>query len=55
MNDIINNNICLIDAGVSEKYFKLVLLMQKSAGVREAEVEGVAIAVGTCKISLNRS
>ena len=31
-----------------------ILLVQKSACIGEAEVEGVAVAVGTCKRSLNR-
>ena len=32
-----------------------ILLVQKSTGVGEAGVKGVAVAVGTCKGSLNRS
>ena len=32
-----------------------ILLVQKSVGVGEAGVEGVAVAAGTCKESLNRS
>ena len=32
-----------------------ILLVQKSTDVGEAGVEGVVIAIGTCKESLNRS
>ena len=32
-----------------------ILLVQKSAGVGEAVVEGVVVAAGTCKESLNQS
>ena len=32
-----------------------ILLVQKSIDVGEARVEGVAVVIGTCKESLNRS
>ena len=32
-----------------------IMLVQKSAGIGEAGVEGVAVIVGTCKGSLNQS
>ena len=32
-----------------------ILLVQKSTGIGEAGVEGVAVAVGICKESLNQS
>ena len=32
-----------------------ILLVQNSTDVREARVEGIAFAIGTCKESLNRS
>ena len=58
----------MIGGGPIERYFKNkgavktqalplapILLVQKSTYIEEAGVEGVAVAVGTCKGSLHQS